>query len=146
MRAERGVVGGVEVLPFALLLVVGVTLLVLDAWAVVDAKLAATTAAREGARAEVEADAPATGPATGHRVALSVYLAMRGRAPHVAVTSSGPGTGRCGVVTYQVRDRVPTVRLPFVAAFGPAVTVVGRHREPVDRFADGRTGAATCAG
>ena len=49
-RDDRGVVGGVEAIPFGLLLFVAGTLLVANAWAVIDAKMAATSAAREAAR------------------------------------------------------------------------------------------------
>ena len=52
---ERGAVGGIEVLPLGMLVLVVGTLLVVNAWAVVDAKLAASAAAREAARAYVEA-------------------------------------------------------------------------------------------
>jgi hypothetical protein len=51
LRDEGGAVGGLEVLPFGLLIFVVGILLVVNAWAVVDAKLAAEAAAREAARA-----------------------------------------------------------------------------------------------
>jgi hypothetical protein len=45
-RDETGAVGGIEVLPFALLVFVAGTLLLANAWAVVEGKVAASAAAR----------------------------------------------------------------------------------------------------
>ena len=50
-----------EVLPFGFLMFVSVTLLLANAWAVIDAKLAVSAAAREAVRAYVESDDPDTG-------------------------------------------------------------------------------------
>ena len=60
---DCGQVGGIEVLPFGLLVFIVGTLLVANAWAVVDAKLAVTSAAREAVRSYVEADDGAVFPA-----------------------------------------------------------------------------------
>ena len=54
-RDDRGQVAGIEVLPFGFLVLVAGTLLVVNAWAVVDAKFAVDAAVREAARAYVEA-------------------------------------------------------------------------------------------
>ena len=60
IRDEAGQAGGLEGIAFGLLIFVLGTLLIANAWAVVDTKLAVTAAAREAARAFVEADdAPA---------------------------------------------------------------------------------------
>ena len=73
-RDDHGQVAGIEVLPFGLLTFVVGMLLVANAWGVVDAKMATTSAAREAVRAYVEApDADAAvarrrcGAAAGHR-------------------------------------------------------------------------------
>src|SRR5439155_20334481 len=52
---ERGQAAGFEVLPFGLLVLVLGTLLVANAWEVIDAKIAVTASAREAARVFVEA-------------------------------------------------------------------------------------------
>ena len=54
-RDDHGQVAGIEVLPFGLLTFVVGMLLVANAWGVVDAKMATTSAAREAVRAYVEA-------------------------------------------------------------------------------------------
>ena len=61
-RDERGQAGGVEALPFGLLIFVVGALLVASAWVVVDAKLAVVSAAREAARTYVEAEDQGGGP------------------------------------------------------------------------------------
>ena len=55
MRDERGQVGGLEAIPFGILVFVVGALLAASAWAVVDTKLAVVSAAREAARTYVEA-------------------------------------------------------------------------------------------
>src|SRR5919202_3284931 len=54
-RDEAGQLAGGEALPFGVLVFVFGVLLIANAWAVVDAKLAVSAAAREATRAYVEA-------------------------------------------------------------------------------------------
>ena len=49
-RREQGFVAGGEVLPFGVLIFVLGTLLLVNAWAVIDAKFAVSSASREAAR------------------------------------------------------------------------------------------------
>ena len=60
-RGEAGQVGGIEAVPFGLLVLVVGVLLLAHAWAVVDAKFVTTSAAREATRAFVEAPSEAQG-------------------------------------------------------------------------------------
>ena len=55
-RSDAGMAGGVEALPFGLLVFVVGALLTLNAWAVVDAKFAVDAAARQATRSYVEAE------------------------------------------------------------------------------------------
>ena len=59
-RGDRGQVGGIEALPFGVLTFVLGSLLIANAWAVVDAKFATDAAAREAAHTFVEASEPAS--------------------------------------------------------------------------------------
>ena len=54
---EDGAIGGFEVLPFGFLLFVVTTLLLANAWGILDGKIAASAAAREATRAFVESSA-----------------------------------------------------------------------------------------
>src|SRR5262249_31189481 len=55
-RDDRGQIGDIEALPFGILIFVVGTLLVLNVWSVIDAKLATDAAATQAARTFVEAD------------------------------------------------------------------------------------------
>jgi Flp pilus assembly protein TadG len=138
-RGERGQVAGIEVLPFGFLVLVAGTLLVVNAWAVVDAKFAVDAAAREAARAYVEAPDETTANDVARRRALEA-LAAHGRADidRVDVTVDAPrGHGRCRPVVVTVSYRVPALTVPFVGGFGRALTAQSSHTELVDPYRDG---------
>ena len=145
-RGDTGQVGGIEVLPFGFLLFVGVTLLLVNAWAVVDAKLATTSAAREAVRGFVEApNASAAVDAADVRAAAS--LAAYGSDParaSVAEPVTSDGFVRCGRVTLTVSYDVPALVVPFLGGFGDGITVRSTATELIDPFRDGVPGAATC--
>jgi hypothetical protein len=139
LRDERGQVAGIEVLPFGFLVLVAGTLLVVNAWAVVDAKFAVDAAAREAARAYVEAPDETTALAAARQRALEA-LAAHGRddIDRVQVTVSAPrGHGRCLTVIVTVSYRVPALTVPFVGGFGRALTAQSSHTELVDPYRDG---------
>src|SRR2546423_9037206 len=122
MLDGRGQRGGVEAIPFGLLILVVGVLLVTNAWGVIDAKLATESAAREAARAYVEAPAPDEAVRRGEAAAEA---AMAGhhrllRADDV----DGPGPEdfvRCRRITYAVRHDVPTIPLPWIGGLGGRV-------------------------
>jgi hypothetical protein len=143
---ERGQVGGLEALPFGVLVFVVGALLVANVWGVIDAKLAATAAAREATRAfvespdeeqaEVDAAAAAAEAIEGH-----------GRAPERLVLRRLEGSfRRCTRVTYEASYPVPAIALPWIGGFGHGFTARGRHSELVDPFRSGLPGRAACAG
>ena len=84
---ERGAIAGIEALSFGMLLFVAGTLFIANIWAVIDAKLAVTSAAREATRAFVEADDGAS---------ARVY-ATAGR-----IASASPSTSPCSTVPLAV--------------------------------------------
>jgi hypothetical protein len=140
---DRGVVGGLEVLPFGVLVFVVGSLLVANAWAVVDAKLAVTSAATEAVRAYVEAPDGASAASAAGAAARSA-LAGHGRDPARLDLAIEGGFGRCQPVTAVATYPVPAVSLPFVGGFGTGFTVRAEHRELVDPFRSGLTGDADC--
>ena len=86
LRGDAGQVGGIEALPFGLLIFVAGSLLIANAWAVVDAKFATDAAARQAVRTFVESDDHDAGlaavEATYEVPALSIPLiGGYGRAP-----------------------------------------------------------------
>jgi hypothetical protein len=151
---DRGQMGGVEMLPFGVLVFVIGTLLVANAWAVVDARMATDAAAREATRRYVEWDATAPGAgaeAEAVRAGLEA-LASFGRDPEAAtVALSGldsptGGFSRCARATFTATYRVPALTLPWVGGFGSGFTVTSTHSELVDPYRDGVPGSAeACA-
>jgi hypothetical protein len=136
---ERGFVGGFEVLPFGLLVFVAGTLLITNAWAVYDAKVAASAAAREAVRAYVEADSSADAAQLAREAGLEA-IAGHGRDPMRAEIewAVGPDFRRCALNTIVVHYRVPTLTVPFVGAVGGGVVdTSGRHSEIVDPYRSG---------
>jgi hypothetical protein len=82
-RDDRGQVGGIEALPFGLLVFVVGSLLVANAWAVIDAKIAVDAAARQAARAYAEAELPAEAERDAVAAGLAA-LQAHGRNPDEA--------------------------------------------------------------
>ena len=142
---EDGQVGGVEALFFGLLILVLGTLVVANAWGVIDAKMSAAGAAREAARAFVQAPA-GSDPGRLARTAAMTAIEAEGRDPaRTTVLVSGDLT-RCSRVVAEVSYRVPLVVVPLLGGFGAGFTATSRHSELVDPYRTGLAGTANCAG
>jgi hypothetical protein len=151
---DRGQVGGIEVLPFGLLVFVVGTLLIANAWAVVDAKLAVDAAAREAARHFVEADVPdarniADAEAAARRAGFEALAAHGREGARATVELTGlespdgqSGFTRCARATFTARYDVPVLRLPWIGGFGSGLDVTSRHSELIDPYRDGVPGSA----
>jgi hypothetical protein len=143
---DSGQVAGIEVLPFGFLVFVVGALLLANAWAVVDAKLAVTAAAREAARTYVEAPDAHSAEASARQAATDA-LTGQGRSAatlDLRITADG-GFVRCAVVTVEARIEVPAVGLPFIGGFGRTFDVGASHAEIVDPYRSGLAGEADCA-
>lgn len=139
---DCGQVGGMEVLPFGFLTFVSMTLVLANAWGVIDAKLAVTAAAREGARAYAEADDPAAGTAAARRRAaetLDAYGRGDGRAT-IGQPSIDGQFRRCGRVSLTVSYDLPVVAVPFVGGLGRMQPVASSFTEVIDPFRSGVAG------
>ncbi|HUQ40240.1 MAG TPA: hypothetical protein VM030_08805 [Acidimicrobiales bacterium] len=141
---EGGQVGGIEAVALGVLVLVVGSLLVANAWAVIDAKSAAGAAAREAARAYVEATDGAVAVSEGQDAA-DAALEGHGRDPaRLQLRWSGSRFARCARVTAEARYPVPMLVLPFLRR-GPAFTVAARHSEVVDPYRSDLPGKADCA-
>ncbi|HET6950265.1 MAG TPA: hemolysin family protein [Acidimicrobiales bacterium] len=150
---DRGQVAGIEALPFGLLVFVVGALLVVNAWAVIDAKLATDAAARQATRTYVEADAGTHGSAdaeaAANRAGLAA-LAAHGRDPAQATigltglegVGGQTGFSRCARATFRVEYHVPALTIPWVGGFGDGFDVTSTHSELVDPFRSGVPGSA----
>ncbi|HWW52223.1 MAG TPA: hypothetical protein VNY84_00530 [Acidimicrobiales bacterium] len=140
MSDESGQVAGIEGLVFGLLIFIVGTLIVANAWGVIDAKMAASSAAREAARTYVKA--PAGSDALGLAVAAGTdtlhSLGRRGSDLRVELVA---GTfARCSTVTFRVSVPVPLLKLPWLGSHGTGFTAVASHTEIVDPYRSGVAG------
>jgi hypothetical protein len=150
-RARRctgdGGLAGVEVLPFGLLVFVVGSLLVANAWAVVDAKLAVGVAARESVRAYVEA--PSAGEARASAVAVGQQVIdEHGRNRHRLGLAVGHEAdqpwGRCVRVTVTASYPVPALTLPWIGGFGDGLVARSSHSERIDPYRAGLPAGGRC--
>jgi CBS domain containing-hemolysin-like protein len=154
---DGGQLAGIEALPFGLLIFVVGALLVLNLWAVIDAKLATDGAARESVRTFVEADVEGLGVEAAERTARRAgieALAARGiDASQAEVTllplegaAGGSGFARCARATVEVHYQVPMLTLPWIGGVGNGIDVVSRHSELIDPLRSGVPGTADACG
>jgi hypothetical protein len=148
-RGERGQAGGMEVLPFGLLVFVAGTLVLVNIWGVVDSRFAADAAAREAARWVVESASRATTPEQVRAGATEVAratMADHGRpgALHVRIDPPDATFVRCERVRVTVFAEVPVIRLPFLGGFTRGFEVRATRSEIVDPSRAGVAGTATC--
>ena len=151
---DRGQVGGIEVLPFGLLVFVVGTLLIANTWAVIDAKLAVDAAARQAARHFVEADVPAArdfgdAEAAARRAgyqALAAHGREEARSTVELTALESPdgqaGFSRCARATFTASYDVPVLHLPWIGGFGSGLDVTSSHSELIDPYRDGVPGSA----
>lgn len=136
---------------FGVLIFVMGTLIVINAWGVVDAKMAVSAAAREAARLAVETTTAGSDPTAQARRAAEATLEGHGRdASRISrfeLRQADPSDGtltRCERLFVEVAIDVETVRVPWVGAFGGSVAVTGTHTEVVDPYRSGVAGAVSC--
>jgi hypothetical protein len=142
-RDQQGQVGGLEAIAFGLLIFVIGTLMVANAWAVVDAKFAVTTAARQAARTYVETGRSEQEAAAAANAAGLASLASSGRTDEPAVAIRGTYE-RCARIAVTASTKVPYVHVPLVGRTGSGFHVSATHTEVLDPYRTGITGEARC--
>jgi hypothetical protein len=144
-RSQSGQVAGLEGLLFGVLLFVFGTLLVVNAWAVVDAKLAASAAAREATRSYVESSS-VDGAAGAAEAAGRQVFAGYGRSLDRAELRLVEGAlVRCARVTFEAAYRLPALHVPVLGGLGSGLRVAARHSEVVDPHRSGLGAGGGCA-
>ena len=136
-RDEAGQVAGIEALPFGLLTFVVGALLVANAWAVIDAKIAVSSAAREATRAFVEAPADADPFALADAAARSAIEGAGRDSEQLVLTPLDATFARCESVRFEASYRIPAIRVPWVGGYGSGFTASARHAEVVDPYRTG---------
>lgn len=135
---------GTEVLPFCVLIFVFGTLLLVNAWGVIDAKFAVTSASREAARTYAESDGGLAGEAAAESAAQDAIRAY-GRTPERMELSEPQGAFvRCGSVTYTASYPVPAIKIPVIGGFGEAFDVTSSHTTRIDRLRAGLGADSAC--
>lgn len=135
-RSESGQ-AGMEVIPFGVLTFVVGALLVANAWAVIDAKMAVSAAAREATRAFVEAPVDADPLALADAAARSA-IAGAGRDPaRLVLTPLEAEFARCETARFEASYRVPAVVVPWIGGLGSGFTATARYAEVVDPYRSG---------
>lgn len=145
LDAERGVVGGLEVLPFGILVFVVGSLLIANAWAVIDAKLATTAAAREAARSYVESPSATTGADAATQAAEEAISSYGRDAARLRLElEQEGGFARCSRATFVASYEIPAISLPFGIGFGGPIEVRTRHSEIIDPLRSGLPPEGSC--
>jgi hypothetical protein len=141
---EEGFAGGFAGLLFGMLLFVVGTLLIANAWAVIDTKDATVEAARQAARIYVQAPDAAAAYQEAEQAADQA-LAGYGRNPALAQFSLVSGSfARCVRVTVEVSYPAPVLLLPFIGRVGTGHPVRADQSELVDAYGSGLPGVAVC--
>jgi hypothetical protein len=120
------------------------SLLIANAWAVVDAKFATDAAAREAAHTFVEASEPASA-LTEATAAGRAVIEGHGRDPERALIApiGSLSLVRCARATFEVVYEVPALSIPLIGGYGPTpFRVRSVHTEVVDPFRSGLDGQA----
>lgn len=142
--SELGQVGGMEAVIVGTLVFVFSTLLIVNAWAVVDAKLAVQAAAREATRAFVEAPDTASAMAAADAAGRQA-IAGHGRDPErLRLVAPNAAVRRCAVVSVTGEYPVRLTPLRLLGRAGGTLTVSATHTERVDAYRGGLAGSASC--
>lgn len=144
---DSGQVGGIEVIPFGLLIFVVGTLLVAQAWAVVDVKLAVDAAAREGVRSFVEAPDEATARARSDAAAREAVTGHGRDGDRLVLDApryDGGSFARCARVTLTARYPVPALTVPWIGGMGDGFVVGASHAEIIDPYRSGLAATGGC--
>lgn len=136
---------GIEAVAFGFLVVVVAMLLIANAWAVVDAKMAVSAAAREAARAYVESPAEVDPLARADAAARAAMEGV-GRDPtRLEITMERGSFERCARVRFRAAYSVPALGLPWIGGSAGTYRVVGTHSEVVDPYRSGlAAGSGRC--
>ncbi len=136
-------VAGAEALALgALVLIVGM-ILVVNAWAVIDTRLALESAAREYLRAYTEADSPDEALQRGATSLMSVLEDRPALAERVRLTDPrGEQFGPCAAAAVSIAAIVPAIRMPLLDRGWGEHTVTVSAVELVDAHQEMLTGAA----
>ncbi len=140
----EGIVGA-EVLPFLVLVFIGGTLMFAQAWAALDAKIAATAGAQQAAHTFVEQRGADSSRAiqAANTAGIAAMAGYRLKGEGTVQPIGTPRLRRCERVSFEVTREVP--RLALSGGRWSPMTVRATASEVVDPFRHGLDGRAPCA-
>lgn len=141
---EHGAIGGVEGFAFGILLFVFGTLMIINAWAVVNGKMTASAAAREAARTYVEARNQRDAEQQARLAALVAVSEPRRSSTTVEFATNNTYI-RCGEITATVHIAIPRISLPLIGGTGGSFPVTATHTEIIDPYRSGLASTAQCS-
>lgn len=136
---EQGFVGGSEVLPFGLLIFVAGILIIVNAWAVVDTKMALDSAAQVMSRTISEADHLDTEAIDALARGTVADLGLDPGPVTVEIEPADTALVRCARVTVTLGYPVPALTLPILGRIGETVEVHATASELVDPYRSSET-------
>jgi hypothetical protein len=138
-------------LPLGILIFAVGALVVLNLWALVDAKLAVSSASREAIRTMSESSAVEDGMVSGDAAARRVISGGGRNLERFSMSwttadgsADAPELSRCLRLVARASYRVPALAVPWVGALG-SVEVTAASSELVDPYRDGLPGVACAA-
>ena len=138
---ERGQAGA-EVIAGCVVLIVGLVFVFANLWAVLDAKMAVSSAARNAVQAYVEENTRGAAEAAA-RTEASELLSSRFPARWTTETKT-ERFERCQPIVIRVTVDIPLIAVPFLGSFGGTKTVSATHRSRIDPFRSGVPGEVDC--
>lgn len=140
---ERGQAGA-EVIVGGVVMIIAITLVLTNVWAVLDTKMMANDAARASAQAYIDEDdgpsANAVAEATAERQLQPRFGSAWKAIPLVN------RFGRCESIAVRVEIKVGLIAVPFIGSVGGTKIVSSTHRTRIDPYRSGLLGEAACDG
>lgn len=134
---------GAEALALGTLVLLAGTILIINAWAVIDTHMALEAAAREYLRAYTEADGPLAAAEDGNAAAAAVLRDRPGLLNRLEVDPPAPETfGPCAPAAVTVTARVPSIRIPAIGTQWGSHTVSISAVELIDGHQEMSSGPA----
>lgn len=131
-RGENGQAGA-ETIPLGILVFVAMTLLVVNVWSVVDARMTVDSAARDYLRAYTSASTSNVARTRGSAAVASTIEARHRSGDTLSIEAPGELFGPCRAATVTVTLTVPAIRLPFLGSLG-TTHVSASQRELIEPF------------
>lgn len=142
-RSERAMIAGAEALALGVLVLLAGTILIVNAWAVLDTRMALEAATREYLRAYTEADDPLSAAVEGSGAAERVMQDRPALWKRTEIDGPEPERfGPCAPASVTLRARVPAIRIPAIDTQWGEHTVAVSAVELVDAHQEMISGAA----